>query len=284
VAPELHRPDQHLLQLALADHVAPVVLAAALEDAVHHLQAGRLREPLQLVQGLQRLLRLAGRHPDHEAALGAGDAADLVPGPEVPLQIADEGLPVQLPAVHRAVTLDLPGLLGPVDGVGIEVAELDLAGEAVHAGLDDDDGVQAQQAEVGHVVAAEALAAQMGVHEAQTAEPTGAGAGAGQVGDEEPVGIPDDDVRGVALPVDGEADLPTRLARELGHPPRQLGGDHPVDRRAAPVELLNRLQLGLLEPFDVSVNLGNVGLRLIRAYPETGVPGAYGWPSPTRPG
>ena len=135
---------------------------------------------------------------------------------------------------------------------------MDLPGQAVVPHLDGGHRVEPQQRQVGVVVAGERLAAQVGVHEPQAAQAVRAGAGAADVGQGELAGVADHHRLHVALAVEEHADLPVRLAGDLGEVARQLGRDDLAGVDAAAVGAAQRVQLARLEAEGVAVDLFHV--------------------------
>ena len=132
---------------------------------------------------------------------------------------------------------------------------MDLAGEAVLLDLERRHRVEPQQRQVGVIVAGERLAAQVGVHEPQAAQAMAAGPGAPHVGQGELAGVADHHPLHVPLAVEEHADLAVRLPGDLGEVTRQLGGDHLPGVDAAAVGAAEGVELALLQPEGVAVDL-----------------------------
>ena len=161
--------------------------------------------------------------------------------------------PGQRVVVERVHALD--HLVLPQDALRVlrqEVGPVHLAGKPVLEHLDGRHQVEPEQGQVGEVVARERLAVQVGVHQAQTAEPALAGAGAAHIRELQLAGVADHHRLHVPLAIEEDADLPVGLERHLGEVPGELRrDDHPgVD--AASVGAAEGVELGGLEAEGVS--------------------------------
>jgi hypothetical protein len=132
------------------------------------------------------------------------------------------------------------------------VADVQLAGAAASVDHDGGDQIEAQQREVGEVVAGEGLAAQVGVDQAQAAEAAGGAAQTADVGQGDLRRVADEDVGDLAAPIDQHADLTVHRRRDLGEVAGQLGADHLGRGDPPPVDPLERLELARLEARDVA--------------------------------
>ncbi len=132
---------------------------------------------------------------------------------------------------------------------------MDLAGEAVLLDLERRHRVETQERQVGVVVAGERFAAQVGVHEPQPAQAVRTGAGAPDVGEGELAGVADHHPLHVPLAVEEHADLAVRLPGDLGEVARQLGRDHLPGVDPAAIGAAKGVELALLQPEGVSVDL-----------------------------
>jgi len=71
------------------------------------------------------------------------------------------------------------------------------------------------------------------------------------------VGIAHDDLLNRAEPIDDQADLPVQGTGDLGQRPRGLRAQEAALGGPAPIQRLERLDLGGLEPGRVAVEDGN---------------------------
>jgi hypothetical protein len=112
--------------------------------------------------------------------------------------------------------VDLRELLGAPERAlvvyGKQVGVLEPERQPVLSGLNGGDEVEAEQGEVGQVVACERLALEVRVDEAQAAQAGLPRAGPADVRELEPRGVPDDDARDVSLAVEEDTDLAVDLA------------------------------------------------------------------------
>src|SRR5690606_27746665 len=254
VGAELKCAEGDLLQLALADEVLDVVLATGLQDGIEDLHprgAGQLLEFAK--RGLGGAALVLERHAHEDRLLLAGDGARGDAVRELLLQRPD--LPGEIPTdlVDGAAAVDAPQL-----AIGVlrqKVRELGRAGQAVLPRLDLADEVQAQVRQVGEVVARQALALQVRMHQAQTAETSLATTGAPDLGHPELVGVADDDVLDLPLSGDEHAHLAPDLSRDLGQMAGELRADHLVGAQAPAVGVAKALDLGGLETECISVDV-----------------------------
>ena len=107
------------------------------------------------------------------------------------------------------------------------------AGQAVVEHADRGHQVQAEEREVGEVVAGERLGLEVGVHQAKAAESDLAGARAADVRELELVGVPHHHLLHLTLAVEQHADLAMGVPRELGEVPRQFCAHNLVRRPRA---------------------------------------------------
>ena len=128
---------------------------------------------------------------------------------------------------------------------------MDLAGEPVRQHLQRGHQVEAQERQVGVVVAGEGLAAEVGVHQPQAAQSVRPRPGAAHVGERQLLGVPDHHPLDLPLAVEQHPHLAVDLARDLGEVPPQLGGDHLGRVGAAAVGAAQGVELALLEAEDV---------------------------------
>ena len=137
-----------------------------------------------------------------------------------------------------------------------QVGELDAPRLAAVVDLDHRHQVEAQQRQVGEVVAAEAFAAQVGVHQAQAAETADAAAQAADVGNLDLVRVADDDVAHRAFAGEQHADLAAEVGGERRQVAGELQGDHLLRLDAAPEGALEGAPLGGLDALQVTVDVG----------------------------
>ena len=186
---ELHRAQVQLLELAAADEVARVRLAAHLQHRVQHLDAG----------GARQLARARRATPPRRRAARPGDrhqhgplaARDLARGGalrELVLQRAQGGGQVGL-RVRAPRAASRCASSSPSPFAGTRCPKCSTPGQPVRAHADGGHQVQPEQREVGQVVAGERLGLEVGVHQPQAAEAHLAGAGAADVGELELVGV-----------------------------------------------------------------------------------------------
>ena len=256
VGHELHGAEQDVLELALADEGARVGIAAHLHRRVDDLDAGGARQLPELRErglGLGARLPLAA-HADQDGPLAPAGAAHRRGAGELLLEAPAARRPRR--SRGRAPTARArPSRARPAGFSGQQVGQVDLAGKAVLLDLEGGHRVEPQQREVGVVVAGERLAAQVGVHEPQAAQAVGSGASAPDVGERELAGVADHDPLHVALAVEQHADLTVRLPGDLGEVARQLGRDDLSGVDAAAVGAAECVQLALLQPERVAVDL-----------------------------
>ncbi len=108
---------------------------------------------------------------------------------------------------------------------------MDLPREPVGPHLERGDEIEPEQREVRVIVAGERLVLQMGVHEAQAAEPALPRATAAHVRQLELARVPDDHGVDVPLAIEEDADLPVGLRRDLAQVPGELGARRSSRRR-----------------------------------------------------
>jgi hypothetical protein len=127
-----------------------------------------------------------------------------------------------------------PDLAGGV--VGQQVPDVDGAGQPLLRRRHRGDEIEAEQGEVGEIVAGQALVAQMSVDQAQAAEATRRAAQAADVGQPQPRRVADGDVLDGPAPVDQDADLAVELAGQLRHVGGELVGDDLAGRDPSSVD------------------------------------------------
>ncbi len=195
VGAELHRAQQDLVELAAPDEEPRIGLGPALDQDVEHLDAGGAAQLAQL--GDARLLVAGAAELDvdeQRALLAARAGAGLRGGDAVGAAVLGLEARDQLEEVGARRGGGLGRQLAPRPigrRVGQQVADEQLAGPAGGVDGDRGDRVEPQQREVGEIVARQRLPAQVGVHEAQAAEPAGAAAHAADVREEEPGRVAD---------------------------------------------------------------------------------------------
>ena len=113
--------------------------------------------------------------------------------------------------------------------------------------------VEAKQLEIGEIVARERLAAQMRHDTAQPAKAARTPAHTLEVRQLDAERIAHRDVFDRTVPGDQRADLPTRLARNLGELARELLRNQPVARNPALIEVAELAQLTGLEAVCLTV-------------------------------
>src|SRR5690606_10265745 len=234
VRAELQAAQDDLLELAFAHQILGVELRSGLEDAVEHLDAGGARELLELPQrGLGFATALLDGHAHEDGLLLAVDRAGGDAGGEPFLERTY--LPAEVPTdlVDGGTPLDVPQ---PAVGIlGHEVGELDRARQTVLPGLDLANEVQAKVREVGQVVLGQALALQVGVHQAQTTQTALAAAGAARIRQVELVGVAHDHPFDLPLSGDVDADLAADFTGDLGEVAGEFGADDFVGAQAPAV-------------------------------------------------
>jgi hypothetical protein len=154
----------------------------------------------------------------------------------------------------------------PAVGVGgAERGGVGQAGQAVVADADRDDGVEAQEGQVGQVVSGEAFVGEMGLDEAEAAQAAAAGTQTAPVRQLGAGGATDQDVLDGPGAVEEHADLAADLAGEAGQLAGQFVRDEAVGGEPATDEALERLHLAGFETMRVAVNLDEVLLWAGRA-------------------
>ena len=104
-------------------------------------------------------------------------------------------------------------------------------------------GVEAQQQQVGPVVARQPLVPQVGVEAAQAAQTPPAGPQTAPVGQGNRAGIAHHHVLDQPAAIEQHADLASNLVADFGQVPGKLLGDQPVGRHPAPEEALEPARL-----------------------------------------
>ena len=181
VGVELHRANDHVVELALTEHELRIDAIAELDDGIRDLDAGSPRELAELgdallgVIGGAALSALANMH-EHGAAVLAphGARARRLPS-ELGLEVSHELADVDAELAHRnGADLAIRGLARLLrrDVVGV----LDRLRVAARPELDRAHEIEAQTDEVHEVVARQRLAPEMRMHQAQPAEATFGGA------------------------------------------------------------------------------------------------------------
>ena len=112
--------------------------------------------------------------------------------------------------------------------------------------------IQPQQREIDEIVAGQRLVAQVGMDEAQAAEPASARSDAADLGQVDARGIAHEDVLDFAAPADEEPDLALELARQAAQERGQLGGSDLGRTQAPPVYALESVLLAGLEARDIA--------------------------------
>jgi len=180
---------------------------------------------------------------------------------ELALQVADEGLVVQVQPVHVAGR-EQPPQLGPGGAarrieVGRQVGGVHLPGPAVVGDIQGGHGVQPQEREVRQVLPAQPRLAEMGVDAPEAAETAQIGADPPEVGQLDPAAVPHHHVLDGALPVHQHPHLAPDLGRDPGQARRELRRQQALGRQAALVDFLKLADLAGLESRGVAVDLGD---------------------------
>ena len=227
---ELHRAQQDLVELAAPDEEFRIGLGPALDEHVEHLHACGAAQLAQLGDPRLGILRAAKLDVDEQRAVltdvGRGDAMRTT---ELLLELRDQLEKVR-PRRGRWLGRQLDR-----GAVRHHVTDVQLAGAARSVDGDRRHRVEAEQREVGHVVARERLVAEVGVDEAEAAKPAGAAADTTEIGERDLRGVADHDVldRAAAIdqtrrPDDGARPLATRVvgrARSTRPRSARRGGD-----------------------------------------------------------
>ena len=265
VGVELHRPDQHLFQLAAPDQVFRIGLGTALFEDAHHAHARRAAQLLELVD---LPLRAGGR----QAGRAAGDArraADVDHDQqraialvghdhrgrdaiELLFQGLDQRRRIQRAAEERLGRQQVPGL--PALDRRQQVGDVEVGRAAVGPDADRRDQVQAQQRQVDEVVARQRLVAQVRVHQPQAAEAPATGADAAKLGQVDARGVADEHVLDLAAPPDQDPDLALDLPRDLTQVRGKLGRRDLRGPEPPAVDALQRMLLARLEPGDIAAD------------------------------
>ncbi len=120
--------------------------------------------------------------------------------------------------------------------------------------------VQAQQRQVGEVVAGERLGLEVGVDQAQAAQTDLPGTGPADVRKFQLLRVPHHYLLHLALAVQQDTDLAVGLARDFREVAGQLGADNLVGGDAATVGVTQALQLAGLEPEGIAGDVVQAGL------------------------
>jgi hypothetical protein len=120
--------------------------------------------------------------------------------------------------------------------------------------LDDHDGIQAQQAQIGEVISRESFSPQVGVDQPEPTKAARPSTVTAEVRNKELMGVAHDDVTHPPTPVHHDANLPSEAPGDLGQPTTQITAE-PLLRCDAPlVEGLKLLVLAGLQARCVSVD------------------------------
>ena len=258
----LHRPHQHVLQLAPADQVLGIGHGPPL---LHHVADHDARRPAQLAQLGHPALH---RHPD---VVLSARSARLAPGADHDQQRplgalggdggGDRALELLLQRGHQVGRVHL-GLVErdgrhhrpghAVGGGRRHVGQVQVGRAPVPGHPHRRHQVQPQQRQVDQVVPGQRLVAQVGVHQPQAPEPPPAGAQAPELGDVDARGITDEYVFDLAPPADQHPHLPLQLPGQPTHVARQLVRQHLAGVDPPPVDALQRLGLAGLQAAEVA--------------------------------
>ena len=264
VGVELHRADQHLLQLAAADQVLRIGLGAALLHHAHHAHAGGAAQLPQLVdRGPPSAVAASARRARHAAVRrrtstttsSARSRLSVATAAGATRSNSSSSASISAAAIERrcggTARSAARARAGPPSTGGSRCATCRSAGRPSGQHADRRHQVQPQQRQVDEVVARQRLVAQVGVHQAQAAEAAAAGADAADLGQVDARGVADEDVLDLAAPADQDADLALDLARDArtGTPPARPR--RPPRPEPPPVHALERVLLARLEPDDV---------------------------------
>ena len=96
--------------------------------------------------------------------------------------------------------------------------------QTIGGDLDDREQIEAQKEQVHQVFVADILAGQMGVDEAQAAQPAAGGPDTAERRNDDLGMAADDDIFDLAGTMDQQADLPIQLKRQLAQSPRPFPG------------------------------------------------------------
>lgn len=157
---------------------------------------------------------------------------------------------VGLPGKDTGERLGSPEL--PRSVPGKKVREVEDSGQTVATDTHGAHGVEAEESEVGEVVASQGFGFQVGVHEPYAPKPRVPRPGAAHVGELELVGAPHHHEFHFALPVDENPHLAASGMRQLGQVARKLGAHELVRRDSAAVGVLEEPTLALLQPQGVA--------------------------------
>lgn len=138
-----------------------------------------------------------------------------------------------------------------VPAAGQQMGDVRPAGQAVGLGLHGHHRIEAQEREVGDVVAREPVPVEVGVDAAQSPETSPPGPQASPVGHLDGVAVPDHHVGYRPAAVDQDADLATDLAADLGQLAGEVVGDETLGGQTAAREALEGANLAGLESVRV---------------------------------
>ena len=190
---------------------ARIDLAPHLQGRVDHRHPGGAGELAQLLErglGLDAPALPAVAEADEERALALAGPAQRRGAGELVLERERPRHRVVGELEHRGRHLVLPH--GARGVLRQQVRVVHLPRQAAREDLDGRHEVEAQQREVGVVVAGERLAVEVRVHEPEPAQAVGAGAGAADVRQLELARVAHDHRVDVALAIEEHADLPAR--------------------------------------------------------------------------
>ena len=139
------------------------------------------------------------------------------------------------------------------------MGKLNAARKPIFLGFDGHHGIEAQQGQVCQVVFGDAFAPPCGDDQAEAPESGGPSSRTTQLGNEDLVGISDNDLLDLTAPRDQQSELPSTLAAELAKSSSRFWIDEGVLGDASPVKALDPLGLVGLQALSVAMQFGRNG-------------------------
>ena len=255
----LEGADDELVQLAGAEHGLGVDPGSVLRYDIDDDDPRRVGQIAKLGDmDLKVRGATAGGDRDQDRVLAVCDALRTGAARERGLAVADPVLEVEGDPRRRlrveAFDAGVAVARGAVAG-GCEDCGMCKRGQAVVVHAHRHDGVEAQQQQVGPVVARQPLVPKMGVAAAQAAQTPAAGPQAAPVGQGNRVGIAHHHVLDQPAAIEQHADLAPNLVADFGQVPGELLGDQPIGRHPTPEEALELASLTGLEAVRITEDL-----------------------------
>ena len=205
----LHGADDEIREFSLADQEPRIHLGPTLDDGIEHLDACGAAEFPQLRDRLLAVGKGFRFNADEDRAINGLHFARRLFFGELPFEGRDEGGKIE---VHLTGALRIKGLpVSPLRVFGDQMGGAGKPGQAVIAGVDGADEVEAQERKVGEVVGGKLLAGEMGVDQPEPPETAGGGTETFEAGNQDVVVRSDDHISHFAATGDQNADLAVDL-------------------------------------------------------------------------